>query len=66
MGEAFPNSKKLLSSAYALPGPTSELLKLIKAHPTEAAVTELLIFYIKAVEENRLRANALASVLVTP
>jgi hypothetical protein len=43
MEEAFQNSEKLLPSAYALFDPTSELLKLIKAHPTEDAVTELLI-----------------------
>lgn len=52
MEETFPNSEKLLSSAYALSDPTSERLKLIKAHPTEATVTELLIFYIESGEEN--------------
>ena len=61
MEETFPNSEKLLSSAYALSDPTSERLKLIKAHPTEPTVTELLIFYI---EENPSRENALASALV--
>ena len=59
--EAFPKSEKLLSSAYAISDPTSERLKLIKAHPTEPTVTELLIFYI---EENPSRENALASALV--
>lgn len=48
-----------------LSDPTSERLKLIEAHPTlaEATVTELLIFYIEAVEENPFRENGLASAL---
>jgi len=39
-------------------------LSLIKAHPTEAAVRDLLIAYILEAEENPSRAYALAPVLV--
>jgi hypothetical protein len=53
-----------LHRAYALSDPTPELLELIIAHPTEAAVKDLLIYYIEAVEDNPLRAYALTSVLV--
>ena len=37
---------------------------MIKADPTEAAVRELLVSYIEAVEDNPSRAHELASVLV--
>jgi len=61
---AFPNAEELFHRAYALSDPTPELLKLIKAHPTEAAVRDLLIYYIEAVEDNPPRAYALTSVVV--
>ena len=36
--ESFPNAEKVFRQAYGLSDPTPELLNLIKAHPTEAAV----------------------------
>lgn len=60
---AFHNAEKLLRSAYALSDPTSELLNLIKAHPTELAIRGL---YFEAVEGNPSRAYTLTSVLVIP
>lgn len=62
--DAFPNAEEIFHSAYALSDPTPELLKLIKAHPTEVAVRDLLIYYIEAVEDNPSRVYALTSVLV--
>ena len=62
--EPFPKAEELFTRAFALSDPTSVLLKLIKAHPTEAAVRELLISYIEAAENNPSRAHELASVLV--
>ena len=59
--EPFPKTKELFSSPS---DPTPTLLKLIKAHPTEVAVRELLISYIEAVEDNPSRAHELTSVLV--
>jgi len=55
----------LFRRAYGLSDPTPELLNLIlKAHPTEAAVRNLLIDCITTVEEDPCRAYALASMLV--
>ena len=62
--EAFPGADDLFCKAFGLSDPTPELLSLIKAHPTEAAVRDLLIAYILEAEENPSRAYALASVLV--
>jgi len=62
--EAFPGADDLFRKAFGLSDPTPELLSLIKAHPTEAAVRDLLIAYILEAEENPSRAYALASVLV--
>ena len=62
--ESFPNAEKIFRYAYGLSDPTPELLNLIKAHPTEAAVRGLFIYYIDAAVENPSRAYALASVLV--
>ena len=62
--EAFPDAYELFCKAFGLSDPTPELLDLIKAHPTEAAVRDLLIEYTDAAEENPSRAYALASVLV--
>ena len=62
--EPFPHAEELFSCAFTLSDPTPALLKLIKAHPTEAVVRELLISYIEAVEDNPSRAYPLASVLV--
>jgi len=63
--DAFDNAETLFRSAFSLSDPAPELLNLIKAHPTEAAVIDLLVYYTDAVEENPSRANALASALVT-
>ena len=62
--EAFPDAEILFRRAYGLSDPAPELLNLIKAHPTEAAVRDLLIDYTIIVEENPSRACALASALV--
>ena len=62
--EAFPGADDLFCKAFGLSDPTPELLSLIKAHPTEAAVRDLLIAYILEAKENPSRAYALASVLV--
>jgi len=62
---AFHNAEKLFRSAYALADPTPELLNLIRAHPTELAIRDLLVYYFEAVEGNPSRAYALTSVLVT-
>jgi hypothetical protein len=56
--------KVVFRSAYALSDPTPELLNLIKAHPTELAIRDLLVYYFEAVEGNPSRAYALTSVLV--
>jgi hypothetical protein len=63
--DPFDNAETLFRSAFSLPDPAPELLNLIKAHPTEAAVIHLLVYYTDVVEENPSRANALASALVT-
>ena len=58
--EAFPGADDLFCKAFGLSDPTPELLSLIKAHPTEAAVRDLLIAYILEAEENPSRAYALS------
>jgi hypothetical protein len=63
--DPFDNAETLFRSAFSLPDPAPELLNLIKAHPTEAAVIHLLVYYTDVVEENPSRANALASALAT-
>ena len=62
--ESFPGAKKAFVEAYSLSDPTRALLSLIKACPTEAAVEDLLFYYMDAAEENPSRAFALTSVLV--
>jgi hypothetical protein len=62
--DAFPNAEQLFRDAFALPDPAPELLRLIKAHPTYAAVMDLLVHYTAVVQGNPSRANALALALV--
>jgi hypothetical protein len=62
--EAFPNAEQLFCDAFALPDPAPKLLELIKAHPTYAAVMDLLVHYTVVVQENPSRANAFALALV--
>ncbi|KAF9483736.1 hypothetical protein BDN70DRAFT_918142 [Pholiota conissans] len=62
--EAFPNSEQLFRSAFDQPNSPSELLKLIKEHPTYPAVVDLLVYYTCVAEENPTRAEALASILL--
>jgi hypothetical protein len=62
--DAFPNAEQLFRDAFALPNPAPELLKLINAHPTYAAVMDLLVYYTAVVQGNPSRANASALALV--
>jgi hypothetical protein len=62
--ESFPNAEKVLCEAYSLFDPTPALLNLINACPTEAAVKDLLFYYMDAAEDDPSRAYALTSVLV--
>ncbi|KIM48821.1 hypothetical protein M413DRAFT_21135 [Hebeloma cylindrosporum] len=59
-----PTAVQLFRDAFALPNPAPELLKWIKAHPTYAAVMDLLVHYTAVVQGNPSRANALALALV--
>lgn len=61
--ESFPGAEKLFTAAFALQNPTPELLRLIRAHPTYAAVDELVFYYTEAAEEDPARADALAAAL---
>ena len=61
---ASPITEEMFHRAYALSDPMPELLKLIKAHPTEAAVRDIVIYYIEAVEDNPPRAYESTSVVV--
>ena len=62
--DAFLNTEQLFCDAFALPNPAPELLKLIKVHPTYAAVMHLLVCYTAVVQRNPSCANALALALV--
>ena len=61
---SFPNAEKLFRDAFSLPDPAPKLLELIMAHPTFAAVVDLLDYYTAFVQEHPSRANALALALV--
>ena len=64
MSDSFPNAEKLFRDAFFLPDPAPMLLELIKAHPTYAAVMDLLEHYTAFVQEHPSRANTLALALV--
>ncbi|KAF9477247.1 hypothetical protein BDN70DRAFT_881402 [Pholiota conissans] len=61
---SFPNSERLLRTAFAQPNPSSALLDLIKQNPTYPAVVDLVLTYTTLVDENPTRAEALASILL--
>ncbi|KAF9471600.1 hypothetical protein BDN70DRAFT_901215, partial [Pholiota conissans] len=62
--DSFPNSGQLFRSAFDLPNSASELLKLIKEHPTYPAIIELVVIYAIVAEKNPIRAEALASTML--
>ncbi|KAF8973566.1 hypothetical protein BDZ97DRAFT_1751597 [Flammula alnicola] len=63
--DAFPIAEQIFRDALALPDPAPALLDLIKAHPTYAAVSDLLVSLTDVVEETPSRAEVLSIALVT-
>ncbi|KAH6897549.1 hypothetical protein BKA70DRAFT_1438128 [Coprinopsis sp. MPI-PUGE-AT-0042] len=59
----FPDAEKLFSQAVASNDPLTSIQGLLTQHPNWQAMTELVVAYTEAVEENPAQGPRLASVL---
>lgn len=61
--EAFPNAERLFKEAFASDQPSAPLLRLLKQHPTYAAVKDMVVTYTDVVETKPADGPRLAAAL---